>query len=239
MAQVLRAFRSPLLAPERLFCVRTHSNDQTKKKTRVLRSLWPSSRLFGAFGALGQTVRAPFSVYFRSFSGLSGRVGEKRPTCNPYAPWRADCVSRRPRGTRKSSENRSGSVSRTTVRKDRSEKASRERPGALFDRSGSIWARFWLQLGVFWELFRFPGVSWGAPGTPRLTPDHPGGAPDPPGAIWGRFWLRFASIFARFWSFCWFVLVAFVRLSFVFAAFVFAFVPWCVPSFVYARTCAP
>ena len=187
-----RTFRSLLLAPERLFCVRTRSDDQTKKKTRALRSLWPSSRLFGAFGALGQTVRAPFSVYFRSFSGLSGRVGEKRPTCNPYAPWRADCVSRRPRGTRKSSENRSGSVSRTTVRKDRSEKASRERPGALFERSGSIRGRFGFELGVFYELCHSPGISRGGPGAPRRPPNRPRWPRGPPGAIL----FDFRSIFA-------------------------------------------
>ena len=144
------------------------------------------------------TARAPFSVDFHSISGSRERSDEKRPTCNPYAPWRADCVSRPPRQTLKSSEITPG-ASRERLSKKIHLIRPLEHARAPFLTN---LARFGLLLASSWVSFasfgRVPGVSRGAPGAPRLASDRPKGTPDTPGPIWDRSGLRFCSIFA-FW----------------------------------------
>jgi hypothetical protein len=139
---------------------------------------------------------------FRAISWSTGRSDEKRPTCNPYAPWRSDCVLRPPRRTPKSSENRSGSVSRATVRKARSQKLIQGLPGALFDRSGASNDVPRRSRGVPRALRAPPGVSRERP---RSPPNLLRSSRGPPGAIWDDFWWVFRgfsfdvrSIFASF-----------------------------------------
>ncbi len=118
------------------------------------------------FGAIWES----FSSLFRSILWLSGRFDEKRSTLTKHWQGAAESTSRPPPSGPKRSKNRSGSVLRTTVRKERSKKSIRGLPGSLFGRSGGSRGR--------------PGASRGAPGRSRgvseRLPERPGSTPEAP-----------------------------------------------------------
>ena len=188
----------------------------------------------GRFSGRSGSISGLEMTSFRAFWRSTGRFDEKTPTLTKHCPCAAKQGSGPPPSDAKSIENRFGRLSRTTVRKDRSEKASRARPGALFGRSGRPGSSPERPgrsperpEGVPGRLRSVPGASRAPPGPPPIVPDRPEGLPD-------RFWLDFASVLAGFrpvfWSSVPSCFRLFVRL-FV-RSFVRSFAAVLVPSFV-------
>ena len=185
MCRRFRTSDAPLrlrIAPSALrpFCVRSAS-PKNRPSCAKLRS--PGVR--DDFRERSGAIWGPFSSLFRSILWSSGRFDEKRSTLAKHWQGAAESTSGPPPRDPKTFENRSGSVSRTTVRKERSHKSIRDLPGSLFGRSGGSRGRPGASRGV-------PGVSRELserlPERPGSTPEAPRIAPDRPEDPRERFW---------------------------------------------------
>jgi len=194
---------------------------------------------FRAFSSLGGSLGVRFSCISGCFRGRAGVLTKnvRHAFRLRHGEWIA-C-----RGLREGPENRP-KIAPGASRERRSENIAQKRrlesarTPFLTDlaRFGLVFGSSWVSFASFFGSRASPGVLRACPGSPRITPEAPRTLPERSGFDFGSVLPRCSLVFGRFF---WLVLAAFVRLSFVFAAFVRALVPWCVPSFVYARTCAP
>ncbi len=170
----LRSTGAPTAPPKRSLCaaplLRSLRLPKNRPSCAKRRSPGRSGGVRDDFRERSGVIWGPFSSLLRSILWSGERFDEKRSTLTKHWQGAAESTSGPPPSDPKTPENRPGSVSRTTVRKERSQKSIRGLPGSLFGRSGGSRGR--------------PGASRGAPGVSQelseRLPERPGSTPEAP-----------------------------------------------------------